>query len=75
MKENLELAMLVISIFGAFYKLTKIEQKINENVLDARKDLDLMVQEYKGDLRLINYQLSEIKKTISDITSTLKRID
>jgi len=64
----MELITLSLAVIGAFYKLTKIESRINENIIDVKAAINLHQKEHE----LIDYQIHEIKNKVNECHLILK---
>ncbi len=61
----LTIAVALLAIFGAIYRLAQIEAKINDKIDDVDKKLEILLTQYAGDKEYIYiYRLNDLEKTI-----------
>lgn len=61
----LTIAVGLLAIFGAIYRLAQIEARINEKIDDVDKKLEILLTQYAGDKEFIYiYRLNNLDKAI-----------
>ncbi|MFM2064710.1 MAG: hypothetical protein RLZZ507_4381 [Cyanobacteriota bacterium] len=67
-QEKMEFVVLLLTIFGSFYKLTQIESRIKESIKEVQKAIELHVK----DNELLIYQVRELQSILNDQQKILK---
>jgi hypothetical protein len=69
--EVISLISFIVFILVGFYKLTRIESSIRDDIHSMRSSLDVILEKIQGKNQMIEYRLSELEKRQERIINSL----